>query len=83
LTIPAYFNWEVNPTNFSDQQIIYGEMICYGGMKMHQKIFARFFFCLNQIFYLIVSIFLLFVFVSIDHHLPNEVGNAIESWIER
>jgi hypothetical protein len=44
LTIPAYFNWEVNPTNFSDQQTIYEEMICYGGMKMHQKIFASFFF---------------------------------------
>jgi hypothetical protein len=44
LSVPTYFNWKMNPRNFSDQQIIYGAMLSYGAMKMHQKIFARFFF---------------------------------------
>ncbi|WJX23404.1 hypothetical protein P8452_12612 [Trifolium repens] len=41
LNVPTYFNWKMNPRNFSDQQIIYGAMLSYGAMKMHQKIFAR------------------------------------------
>ncbi|MCH79951.1 hypothetical protein A2U01_0000713 [Trifolium medium] len=41
LAVPTtYFNWEMDPGNYSDQQIIYGAMISYGAMKMHQKLFA-------------------------------------------
>jgi hypothetical protein len=55
LTVPTYFNWKMNPRNFSDQQIIYGAMLSYGAMKMHQKIFARFFFLkINIIIFLFV-----------------------------